>query len=307
MRAWVVCMKRKLPEAGALSIPLLELHILQVPVDSLATLAFSLKSHSLKDRSWFLTPDGPLIMGALSSIGVSPLQCRVKFVKQSMDRVYFLNVPVHAKGTPFKVLSSVPTLALKVVGGSRYYQEARALKKIAASGEIKEFYALGAAPSTSAVWFQEKEEPWRELSSNVDDGWWNVQRSYEGRGGVIIMRPGREMVPEGALCDRRAIVDGVKKTLAAAHSCGIVHTDIRCSNILYFDPVDENGSGGWQLVDFGLSVAENSTVNLQVHSYRARNAGYRIHRLLASSHRGTVLECTWSRQDDIEMVDGLKV
>jgi hypothetical protein len=315
MRAWVVCVKRRLPEAGVGKMPSLELHIWQVPVAALAPWAFALNTHSDADPKWFLTSDGPVILGALHSIGVSPLQCRVKFFKQSMDRVYLLNLPVDAAGTPFQVLSSVASLAMKVVGGSRYTQEASALRKIAKSGGVEGFYALGAAPSEEAVWFQSEkitEEKQaaaapgisfvRSLGKVEQKGWWSTANKHLD-GGVIIMRPARPQDPTEV--DRRAVAEGVKKTLKAAHWEGIVHTDIRPSNILFFGPLHgEKGSGGWQLVDFGLSTEAGSSVELQLGSSRARRSGKRIHELVQASTADTV-SCTWDAEDDIAMLDGL--
>lgn len=295
-------------------MPLLELHIWQVPVAALAPWAFALNTHSDTDPKWFLTSDGPVILEALHSIDVSPLQCRVKFFKQSMDRVYLLNLPVMAAGTPFQVLSSVASLAMKVVGGSRYTQEASALRKIAKSGGVEGFYALGAAPSNEAVWFpSEKTSEEKQaaapgisfvhsLGKVEQTGWWStVHKVLDG--GVIIMRPARPQDPtEG---DRRAIAEGVKKTLKAAHGEGIVHTDIRPSNILFFGPLHgEKGSGGWQLVDFGLSTEAGSSVKLQVDSSRARRSGKRIYELVQASTADTV-SCTWDAEDDIVMLDAL--
>jgi hypothetical protein len=146
MRAWVVYATRKLPTAPGKK-PLCELRIVQVPVAHLAPLALALNAKSVNEPSWFLTADGAAIINTLSSIGVVPLHCRVKFLKRSMDRVYLLNLPVAAFGGPFKVLSGHDdaSLALKVVGGGRFVQEADALRRIAVSAKVPGFYALGAA------------------------------------------------------------------------------------------------------------------------------------------------------------------
>jgi hypothetical protein len=66
----------------------------------------------------------------------------------------------------------------------------------------------------------------------------------------------------------------------------------------------EKGSGGWQLVDFGLSTEAGSSVKLQVDSSRARRSGKRIYELVQASTADTV-SCTWDAEDDIVMLDAL--
>lgn len=311
MRAWVVYVTRDLPKAAG-ETPSLELHIWQVPIEALATLAFALNSKSVADPSWFLTSDGPAIIEALTSIGVSPLQCRVKFIEQSMDRVYLLNLPVEAHRSPFQVFANCASLALKVVGGDRYTQEADALRKIAKSGGVAGFYALGAAPSTEAVWFKKEEKKEEdgatlflsELAKVGHEGWWSTERSPQN-GGVIIMRPAATNLPTGE--GRGAIVAGVRRTLAAAHKLDIVHTDIRHSNILYFGAVPgEENSEGWQLIDFGLSSKAGATIEVQANSSRGRRCGVRILSLVNAS-KTAAISCDWEKGDDFEMLDGLEL
>jgi hypothetical protein len=310
MRAWVVCVKRKLPEVGAGEKPSLELHIWQVPVDALPALALALNSKSITDPSWFLTPDGPAIIGALSEIGVSPLQCRVKFAKQSMDRVYFLNLPRYVNGNPFQVLAADASLALKVVDGSRYAQEADSLRKIAQSDAIAGFYALGAAPSKEGFWFKEDVKKDEDAASPKypflctlkveSEGWWSHEHKLQS-GGVIIMRVAADRDLEGS--DRGEVAEGVKKTLKAAHQEGIIHTDIRRSNILFFD--DDNGRGGWQLIDFGLSAKIGSSVEIQVNSNLGQRCGNRIVELVRKT-TDSILLVEWQVADDFAMLDRLR-
>ncbi len=119
------------------------------------------------------------------------------------------------------------------------------------------------------------------------------------------MRPAGALVPEQA--HREAITKGVKKTLAAAHRVDIVHTDIRLANILYFDPVPgEVGSGGWQLIDFGLSTKTDSRVGIEINSSRHERCGNRIRGLEPDSMEDKIW-CIWGTSDDIAMLDGLNL
>lgn len=305
-RAWVVYTTRKLPESGAGLEPSCELHIVEVSVDRLPFLALTLNAKSVEYPGWFLTCDGGVIINTLSSIGVLPLHCRVKFLKQSMDRVYLLNLPVEAHGVPFKVLSghNDTSLALKVVGGDRFGQEASALQKIAQENSVPGFYALGAvSPTSESVWFLETHQKHYAqrvaLSSGVKElvdaknAWWG--KHYDFEGGAIIMQAALSHQPSAT---RGQIVHGVKNILKVAHKLNIVHTDIRQSNILHFKT-------GWQLIDFGLSAKAGSEVNLLKKSSRAGRCGERIRGLLEETDQGNIT-CQWDFKDDIEMLDGLE-
>jgi serine/threonine protein kinase len=303
--AWIVCAKRTLPEAEAGKMPLLALHIWSVSVSTLAELAIVLKSTSMKDPTWFLTSDGPAILSTLSSIGVSALQCRVKFHKQSMDRVYLLHLPVqHASGNEWHVSAKVASLAFKVVGDERFAQEASAVKRIAESNKIAGFYALGAS-SSDDVWFQTRSGvPEFYIPPQLEceyKGWWTHEHKQPEDKGVIIMRPAQRG-KEPTWNDRAKLFDDVKKTLKVAHELQIVHTDIRASNILYFG---EGDSGAWQLIDFGLSCALGSTVSLERDSSRAKRSGQRIKRIMEESGDANI-NVEWTTNDDYSMLELLK-
>jgi hypothetical protein len=311
MRAWVVHATRKLPTAPG-DKPLCELRVAQVPVAHLAPLELALNAKSVNEPSWFLTADGAAIINTLSSIGVVPLHCRVKFLKRSMDRVYLLNLPVAATGGPFKVLSghNDASLALEVVGGGRFVLEADALRRIAVSAKVPGFYALGAAPSSTTVWFgaipTEASFSVPENTVNSEDCWWS--KDYDSSAGVIIMRAASSLQPIQS--DRAVVVDGVRRTLRVAHELDIVHTDIRRGNILSFDAVPGvKFSAGWQLIDFGLSARAGSNVTILVASNRGTRCGVRIRKLLyAAAEQGVEsATCAWTAEDDDGMLDGLEL
>jgi hypothetical protein len=311
--SWLVYTKRSLPAAGAGEKPSFETRILRVPVADLATIALALNAKSEEDPSWFLTVDGGAIINALSDIGVSPLQCRVKFLEQSMDRVYLLNLPTDEGGVPFKVLPghNPESWALKVVlDAHRFSQEATALQKVAASELVPGFYALGSSPPPSgdAMWFNEAVPSAISFVKTVknvnEEGWWSSKYKCNGAG-VIVMRMAAEVQPAA---ERKDIVSGVERTLKAAHAVSVVHTDIRRSNILYFDVVvldDENSGEGWQLIDFGLSADAGSSVVISGDSSRGRRCGTRIRELLKNGENS--VRCAWNKADDIEMLSALEL
>jgi hypothetical protein len=106
-------------------------------------------------------------------------------------------------------------------------------------------------------------------------------------------------------------VSGVERTLKAAHAASVVHTDIRRSNILYFDvvvPDDESScesDQGWQLIDFGLSVDAGSKVVIAGDSSRGKRCGTRIRALLGDDE--SRVTCAWSTDDDIQMLIALEL
>lgn len=98
-----------------------------------------------------------------------------------------------------------------------------------------------------------------------------------------------------ALTDTRAMCEGVCRSLRLAHSVGILHCDLRLSNVLQF------GANDFQLVDFGLSCTiegkDNDPYDLHSGGSQASGVGPRLRQMLHTS--GQVV---WTPADDYEML-----
>ncbi len=88
--------------------------------------------------------------------------------------------------------------------------------------------------------------------------------------------------------------EGVCRSLRLAHSVGVLHCDLRLSNVLQF------GTNDVQLVDFGLSCSfreNNNPYDLQSGSSQALSVGPRLRQLQSSG--GPIY---WTAADDYEML-----
>ena len=97
-------------------------------------------------------------------------------------------------------------------------------------------------------------------------------------------------VQDGAMSD---VWMGVSASLRVAHLAGILHCDIRESNLLFFDDI------GWRLVDFGLSCKnDGNPYDLKSDSgEQANGVGPRVKKCLAENQ-----SFHWTIGDDYEML-----
>ena len=107
------------------------------------------------------------------------------------------------------------------------------------------------------------------------------------------MRNGQKVVR----MDDPGLCEGVCRSLRLAHSVGILHCDLRLSNVLRF------GSHDFQLVDFGLSCTTDNKYNnpydLQLGGSQASSVGPRLRQLLKEEEKPSV---AWTVADDYEML-----
>lgn len=98
-----------------------------------------------------------------------------------------------------------------------------------------------------------------------------------------------------ARVDTPGMCEGVCRSLRLAHSVGILHCDLRLSNVLQF------GTNDFQLVDFGLSCTtegkDNDPYDLQSGGSQAAGVGPRLRQLLDTNGR-----VVWTPADDYEML-----
>lgn len=243
--------------------------------------------------NFFLTPDGSILCHALCKIGVAPWSCRVNILGVSQSVVYGVSLPIAS----LSIDATKIRYAVKVVREDyeNYSRERDALKAIALVDPST--YAIGyvnqggeaATFGLSIPW--EKGEPIAAPKGEGDRWWWNLSKTNgnEEGGGAIFMKYGR--VPrEGD--DRSKICLGVCKSLQFAHEAGILHCDIRKSNILFFEGV------GWRLVDFGLCCKnDESPYDLTADSgAQAEGVGPRVKTCLENKQ-----PFYWRVGDDYEM------
>jgi len=121
--------------------------------------------------------------------------------------------------------------------------------------------------------------------------WWNVLCENE-EGGVIFMRRGHPC----SSVDLPGICEGVCRSLRLAHSVGIMHCDLRLSNVLQF------GTDDFQLVDFGLSctnTGDENSYEVMMGGSQAVGVGPRLRQLMDTRKSGLV---QWTFADDYEML-----
>jgi serine/threonine protein kinase len=112
-------------------------------------------------------------------------------------------------------------------------------------------------------------------------------------GGVIFMRPGQQCeLQTSGLCE------GVCLSLRVAHAAGILHCDLRASNVLHF------AGAGYQLIDFGLSCSiegkNNAPYELHSRGSQAAAVGPRVRELFLTDD-----QVVWTVADDYEMMLGM--
>ena len=106
------------------------------------------------------------------------------------------------------------------------------------------------------------------------------------------MRPGKSCTNR----DAPGVCEGLCMSLRLAHSVGILHCDLRLSNVLQF------GTNDFQLVDFGLSCTvegeDNDPYDLRLGGgSQASGVGPRLRQLLQTGGR-----VVWTADDDFEML-----
>jgi len=95
--------------------------------------------------------------------------------------------------------------------------------------------------------------------------------------------------------NRGDIADSVMKSLEAVHAAGIVHCDIRPSNILRFG--DDADSNKYQLIDFDHAVDANDEVTFgDGRQYECRGRRFR------TCYIGE--NVSWGTGDDYQMLVG---
>jgi hypothetical protein len=140
-----------------------------------------------------------------------------------------------------------------------------------------------------ATWFRQAPSWAQQPTASEDTMWWNAPCESE-QGGVVFMRRGQR-------CDRVDVLgmcEGVCRSLRLAHSVGVLHCDLRLSNVLQF-------GANFRLVDFGLSCTvkgeNNDPYELQKGGSQAAGVGPRLHQLLGAGEK-----VVWTVADDYEML-----
>ena len=96
------------------------------------------------------------------------------------------------------------------------------------------------------------------------------------------------------------IIDFALKSLLLIHEANVLQTDLRDSNLLYFDDDDIKEV---QIIDFDLALFEGKNeCELVVGSVRAKYCGQRIRELIENGDMHSHIKVQWGRSDDYEML-----
>jgi hypothetical protein len=298
--AWFICALRR----DEKNLPV-NIHVMRIQHADVERLwdAFTVAA---TDNAFFLTEDGPQLVACVKKLGFHPAQCRIRFLAESMSRVYVLSPPHSPPGFEIGVCArSAELFAIKIVRNEEEYNRETVTLKAVARVYQKGFYALGCVPrvndgSEETDWFitQPNYSVVASQKSNLLPGaWWHFPQLPDGSGGAIVMEvASADMSMES---DSTSAINGALKSLRFAHSASYVHCDVRVNNLLHFN------RGGWQLVDFGHSSALNSPYKLLLSSNQRNCVGQRIIDFIASNNVSGSVEVNldgWYAGDDYEML-----
>lgn len=264
----------------------------------------------------YLTIDGPLLIRALQYLSIDPGVCRVHALWNKTCRVYrvtpgmeLLAGSTRCVGVPCHAADVAETIAIKVVEDPEdFKREIRALKLLVPAYQERGLfhYGLGFFSSTH----QEKLEknifssPPARLSDFAFHSkvWWNFAETCpavpDGMG-CIFMWEGDTMLQRPLTDSWLSAVSGVSHNLEIAHSLGLCHADVRCPNVMQFQP-----SGDWLLIDWGLSCVLGEKIVVERAGARGERAGGRIKRLLypVKGAAAARIETEWTPADDWAML-----
>lgn len=261
----------------------------------------------------YLTDDGPILIKALQFAQVDPAVCRVRRFPAQGAHVYSVTPGVEVlrgakdvSGTCLGVprAPKFETLALKVLPEEEEYKrEVRALSVLVPAYHKKKLFHYGLAHVSSKDHgkFVEKmlsvEPPQLIPFSNRKEAvWWNFASCPTPKSGCILMQCGTRTL-EYPFTDAlwAEALPGAATNLHIAHSLGICHSDIRCSNIVEFGPRN------WLLIDWGLSCGVEEETIVEKRGDRGERVGVRVKEILAGTDRDTI-EIKWCPEDDWDML-----
>jgi hypothetical protein len=288
--------------------------------------------------------------------------CRVRFVNRSMNSVYAVTLPQLSghHSTLICVSKNEKHFALKIISNqSEFEQEVRCITAINQyfkqygfpQQEFPYFYAFGSKAWNSPYILHSKydvvnfniikiqmsevlvnperlEGAMKALTIDTNHfvkPWWLFEPgpSKPLAGGVIVMLCGdyyHHVTPYNV----KEAIYGAQYWLDMYHKAGVVHRDIRLSNILRFDyppayvTIANKKLPGvsasdlcsqWQLIDFNLGCCLNEgmsevSTTLQRNSAQWKNAGRKVRQKLQDDADQSleVVEVSWNRSDDNEML-----
>eukprot|EP00597_Dinobryon_sp_UTEXLB2267_P002739 CAMPEP_0170072194 /NCGR_PEP_ID=MMETSP0019_2-20121128/9897_1 /TAXON_ID=98059 /ORGANISM="Dinobryon sp., Strain UTEXLB2267" /LENGTH=556 /DNA_ID=CAMNT_0010281051 /DNA_START=143 /DNA_END=1813 /DNA_ORIENTATION=- len=324
--AWIVIFERQLEddERGEY------IHMYRIRRKSVSPLWSAISLQMKMNSKWFLTEDAEILNEAIMHLGVHPIGTVSQLVECSGHRVYGVSFPriyssyAYWSTSALGCTANVASFAIKIFHREvKFRREAQYLERVKeqyhklyeeddicfymlATGEVDTskpskvieevshkqindytaqyiFSKIGTVVKNlklrSKVYFPEK--CWDCLMHSRSDNF----------GGYILMRYGHKVHIDES--NKAAIADSVMKSLEAAHAVGIVHCDIRPSNILRFE--DEADRNKYQLIDFGHAVDTNDEVKFRDRiQYECR--GRRFRRNFIGD------KVSWGTEDDYQML-----
>jgi serine/threonine protein kinase len=235
----------------------------RIDVNTLNQLLGFLSAHS--DPSNFVTPDGLVILHALKQYNDDPatVYARITHANFSRSKVFY----VQFLKKNFTVNISEYDLAIKInLVKDSFTKEKHILDQIKgklSADVFKDFYyesSSGPFPTAIVPDVTDAPKNWFDFPSLP---------AVNGGGGAIFMKPA--VNPTSRFKYSSKMDEHVKRWLEHIHAAGVLHNDIRRSNILYFGE-----KLGYQLVDFDLACKSGDPITIQKDSAQHTSSGDRV-------------------------------